>query len=313
MRLVRTHLRLTLLFTLVLSSAAGLLVAPFVSGRRQATTPPASHAGEMPSAQARENYGRIPLSFESNHGQTDGSVNFLARGAGYTLFLKPAEAVFALRNAGCGRRGEEPAERLSQAETRAQTSDCDLPAKVLRMRLEGADASAEAVAADELAGKVNYFKGNDPAKWRANVPTFGRVRYREIYPGVDVVYYGNQRQLEYDFVVAPGRDARAVSLKFEGADKVEVDGGGDLLLTVDGEVVRQLKPVIYQEAAGSARSMVEGSYALKPNGQVGFELGEYDTERPLVIDPVIVYSTYLGGNDTDLARAIAVDPSGEAC
>jgi hypothetical protein len=181
------------------------------------------------------------------------------------------------------------------------------------MKLVNARAGAPAEGVDELAGKVNYFNGNDPAKWRANVPTYGRVRYTEIYPGVDVVYYGNQRQLEYDFVVAPGSDARAVSLKFEGADKVEVDASGDLLLTVDGEIVRQLKPVVYQEVAEGSRREVESSYELKPDGRVGFNVGDYDTALPLVIDPILVYSTYVGGSDTDLARAIAVDPSGEAC
>ncbi len=224
------------------------------------------------TAQVREAYGQIPLSFEANHGQTDESVNFVARGAGYTLFLTPTEAVFGLRSADAGWRNEKAVDSknpqaASHKPPSGEAASRIPPSKTLRMKLVGADPLAEVEGADELEGKVNYFNGNDPAKWHANVPTFERVRYTEVYPGIDVVYYGNQRQLEYDFVVAPGRDARAVSLKFEGADKVEVDEGGDLLLTVDGEIVRQSKPVVYQEAAGGgARRMVEGGYAVGATG-----------------------------------------------
>ena len=179
------------------------------------------------------------------------------------------------------------------------------------MKLVDADASAEAEGAEELEGKANYFVGDDPSKWRTNVPTFGRVRYSEIYRGVDVVYYGNQRQLEYDFRVAPGADARAVSLEFEGADKVEVSDDGELLLTLGESVVRQPKPFVYQEAAG-ARRAVEGGYAIDRSGRVRFELGEYDVSLPLVIDPVLVYSTYLGGLGGEVGQGIAVDASGNA-
>ncbi|HEX8852474.1 MAG TPA: SBBP repeat-containing protein, partial [Pyrinomonadaceae bacterium] len=248
----------------------------------------------MTTEQAREAYGRMELSFEANHGQADASVDFLARGVGYTLFLKSQEAVFVMSR------------RDAAEDARPQS-----PAKALRMKLAGADARAGVEGADELAGKVNYFMGDDPARWRVDIPTYRRVRYSEVYPGVDVVYYGNQRQLEYDFVVAPGADARAVSVEFEGADKVEVDASGDLLLTIGEEVIRQLKPVIYQEIAG-ARRTVEGGYMVDSQGRVRFSLGEYDAERTLVIDPVIVYSTYLGGRDAELTRAMTIDSAGNA-
>ena len=219
-------LRPTLLLALLLSSAVGLLVAPFVSSRRHAPSPTDNRAGVTPAAQVRETYGRIPLSFESNRGQTDSSVNFLARGAGYTLFLKPSEAVFTLRIADFGLPNEDRAAAPS-SKTDAISSTVNPQSairnpqwKVLRMRLDGAASSAAAEGADELAGKVNYLVGRDPAGWRTDIPTYARVRFREVYPGVDVVYYGNQRQLEYDFVVAPGSDPRSVGLRFDGADKV---------------------------------------------------------------------------------------------
>jgi hypothetical protein len=245
----------------------------------------AAHA-RATAEESREAYGRIPLSFEANRGQSEASVDFLARGAGYALFLKPDEAVFVLRGAGAG-------------------------GKVLRVRLDGADASSPAVGENELEGKANYLVGDDPSKWRTGVPVYGRVRYAGVYPGVDVVYYGNQRQLEYDFRVAPGADPSAVALRFEGADKVEVDEKGDLLLRLGETVVRQPKPFVYQEVAG-ARREVEAAYSVGPGGRVGFSLGGYDTESTLVIDPTLVYSTYLGGAGGEQSWAMAVDPAGNA-
>ena len=310
-------LRPTLLLALLLSSAVGLLVAPFVSSRRHAPSPTDNRAGVTPAAQVRETYGRIPLSFESNRGQTDSSVNFLARGAGYTLFLKPSEAVFTLRIADFGLPNEDRAAAPS-SKTDAISSTVNPQSairnpqwKVLRMRLDGAASSAAAEGADELAGKVNYLVGRDPAGWRTDIPTYARVRFREVYPGVDVVYYGNQRQLEYDFVVAPGSDPRSVGLRFDGADKVELDEGGDLLLTLGESVVRQSKPLVYQEVAG-ARREVEGGYAVGEDGRVGFRVGEYDRGLPLVIDPILVYSTYLGGSGTEDGNDIRVDSAGNA-
>jgi hypothetical protein len=279
---------------------------------RNAPVPPAAQA---PHERAREAYGRIPLSFESNRGQTDASVDFLARGAGYALFLKPTEAVLLLRNADSGSGNEEAAGRslttTSSPKTEAVRSKVGPQPKVLRMRLVGADASAQALGLGELAGKTNYLLGDDPSQWRTDVPTYARVRYAEVYPGVDVVYYGNQRQLEYDFRIAPGGDPRAVSLRFEGADKIDVDANGDLLLKLGGSVVRQPKPVVYQEVAG-ARREVEAAYAVAADGRVGFSLGEYDKVLPLVIDPTLVYSTYLGGSGGEEGFDIAVDSEGNA-
>ncbi|MCA1557493.1 MAG: hypothetical protein LC731_03015, partial [Acidobacteria bacterium] len=223
---------------------------------------PSSESAAQTTEQAREAYGQLPLSFEANRGQAKEDVNFVARGAGYTLALSPAEANFVL------------ARRSNESSQSGESSQA-----VLRMNLVGANQSAAVEGLNELEGKVNYFIGDDPTKWRANIPTFGRVRYNGVYPGIDVVYYGNQRHLEYDFVVAPGSDARAIALRFKGADKVEVDAVGDLLLTLGESVIRQPKPVVYQEVAGERRA-VEGSYAVAADGRVGFALGRYDQSLP---------------------------------
>lgn len=302
MRSLTKRLSFKLLPTLVLTSVLCLIAAPLMSGRREAPARPDAHAGAQTPTHnniAREAYGRMPLSFEAGRGRDEGAADFFVRGAGYALFLRPTEAAFVLRN------DEGKAASNPKSEIRVSQS------KVLRMRFAGANADARAEGTDELEGKANYFVGNDPSKWRTNVETYARVRYAEVYEGVDLVYYGNQRQLEYDFRVAPGAEARAVSLKFEGADKVEINKDGDLMLKVGGETIRQPKPFAYQETAGARREVACG-YSLAKDGRVGFDVGEYDATLPLVIDPVLVYSTYLGGSGGDQGLHIAVDSSGSA-
>lgn len=144
------------------------------------------------------------------------------------------------------------------------------------MNLVGANPAAAVEGLGELEGKVNYFTGNDPELWHRNIPTFGRVRYSEIYPGIDVVYYGNQRRLEYDFVVGPGREVEAIALEFAGAESLEVEAGsGDLLVSVSGKIIRQQKPIVYQELGGTRRE-IESRYAVWEGGRVGFQVGDYD-------------------------------------
>ena len=176
----------------------------------------------------------------------------------------------------------------------------------MRVQVLGGDPHAQAEELSELEGRVNYFVGNDPAQWRQNIPTYGRVRYREVYRGIDLVYYGNQRRLEYDFNVAAGNDPGAIKLRFDGADNVAVDTNGDLLVGLGETTLRQPKPIVYQEVGGERRR-VDGRYAVNANGEVGFAIGEYDTARPLVIDPTIVFSTYIGPGN---GQAIAVDSAG---
>lgn len=274
-----------------------------------------------------ENYGKLPLSFEANQGQTSKQVRFLTHGAGYTLFLTDSDAVLSLDTRKSGRRDLKEEDHngslpirpwLGTAEKEHPTND------VVRMRLVGASRVAELSGMDELPGIVNYFIGNDPKRWRSNIPTYAKVRYRNVYPGIDLVYYGREGQLEYDFVVEPGADPTVISLAFEGASdrrhpaQLRIDHAGNVLLEDGPNVLRLTKPVIYQpklattgpssqSAARSAKS-VDGRFVLTASNQVRFKLGPYDKSQPLVIDPGLVYSTFL--NFQGSGSSLAVDSSG---
>ena len=179
------------------------------------------------------------------------------------------------------------------------------------MQLVAANPAAKVTGEEELPGKVNYFIGNDPSKWCTDVGTYAKVRYEQVYPGVDLVYYGNQRQLEYDFVVRPGADPARIRLRIAGAQKMYVDGRGQLVVKTPAGAVRWNKPQIYQEVDGQHRS-VKGKYVLGRGHELGFEVASYDAAKPLVIDPTLAYSTYLGGSSDDYGYGIAVDTSGNA-
>jgi hypothetical protein len=252
-----------------------------------------------------EAYGKLPLSFEANVGQTDGHVRFIAHGVGYHLFLTTTEAVLALR--------ETVAEGQDAKVTRPAAGGPTPGAyRVLRMKLAGSNAGADAAGLDVLQGKYNYFIGDDPARWRTDVPVYAKAEFRGIYEGVDLVYYGNQSQLEYDFQVAPGADPRAIKLLFEGADAVEVTGEGDLVLKVKGGAVCMRRPVIYQSAEDGARQQIEGRYVVRGKNTAAFEVGAYDAQRPLVIDPVLSYSSYLGAAGQEIGYGIAAGADGSA-
>ncbi|MGA2966748.1 MAG: SBBP repeat-containing protein [Terriglobales bacterium] len=180
------------------------------------------------------------------------------------------------------------------------------------MKLRNANPAAKVIGMDELAGKSNYFIGNDPAKWRTNVPTYAKVKYEGIYSGIDLVYYGNQRQLEYDFIVDPGADPRRIAFDVSGVKRIRRDAQGELVfkMKTGEDEIRWHKPVVYQERNG-ARQEIAARYAIKGMNRVGFELAKYDASRALYIDPLI-YSTYLGGSGTDGGSGIALDSAGNA-
>jgi hypothetical protein len=299
---------LSLLFLLIAGSSwAAITVTP--------------SAPDNPAAQAQlaENYGKLPLSFEENEGQTSDKVKFFSRGPGYSLFLTPDEAVLALRKPeprSTRHAHEPPPVRMAHATPKTQEG------AVLRMRLAGAREPARILGRDRQPGTVNYLKGRDPGQWRTGVATYGKVEYQGVYPGVDLVYYGNQRQLEYDFIVAPGADPNRIRLSFAGdGDKTvapRLDGNGDLLLPTGAGEVRLHKPVVYQDIDGRRRE-IDGRFVVFPalsenqgERRVGFQVAEYDRARPLVIDPVLVYSTYLGGSGSDEGSDIAIDSAGNA-
>lgn len=240
----------------------------------------------------------LPLYFEPNQGQTDPQVKYLARGLGYGLFLTANETVLDLR--------------------RRATKDQPATASVIRMHLEGSSAAARIRAAQPLPGKSSYFIGNDPAKWVRNIPQFGRVEYQSVYPGIDLIYYGNDHQLEYDFRVAPGADANQIALTFQGAS-VRVEAG-DLVLTTNGGDIRFHAPHIYQSSANrqsgdhssaNQQTDIAGGFRLLAANTIGFTVGSYDHSRELVIDPVLNYSTYLGGTGTESLVKVAVDQAND--
>ncbi len=226
--------------------------------------------------------GKEALSFEANAGQTDPRVQFLSRGLskgrGHILFLTSTEAVL--------RTGQD----------------------VFRMQLAGANPRSKAEGVEARIATSNYFIGNDPAKWRAGVPHYGRVRFAEVYPGIDLMYYGKDGRLEYDWIVRPGADPSKIRLKFAGVKKMRVDRNGDLVLETPGGEVREKKPVVYQERSQE----IAGRYVIRGQQEAGFEIGSYDARKTLVVDPVLVYSTYLGGSGNDDGHGIAVDSAGNA-
>jgi hypothetical protein len=256
-----------------------------------------------------EGYGNLPLAFEANTGQTSNQVKYLSRGQGYTLFLtRHAEAVLVLGAAAAQRiPGTKAVPLVAAVKPRSES----VPASVFRMKLVNAKGTPQVEGLDELSGKTHYFIGNDPKTWRTNVPLVAKVKYREVYPGVDLVYYGNQRQLEYDFIVAPGADPHSVGLKFAGVEKLSLDAQGGLVLGAKGGEVRFEKPRIYQQIDGERRE-ISGGYVLKNAHEVGFQVAAYDATKPLVIDPTLSYSTYLGGSSFDYGLGIAVDAAGNA-
>jgi len=305
--------------------------------------------------QLLKTYGKLPLSFEANQGQTDPQVQFLARGGGYTLFLTSTEAVLSFHGREASTRTKPRLAEALQArhspssaagvklgipplrdgtallrhgETR-NLPQRQLPSSpepgasaVLRMKLVEANPSPRFAGLEKLPGKGNYFLGKDRKKWRTSVPIYAKVKYDSVYPGVDLVYYGNQSQLEYDFVVGPGAKPHDIALSIQGANRLNVDSQGDLVVDMGGEVVRFHKPVVYQpensrSEIDNRKLNIDGHYVLQGENRVGFQVAEYDTSKPLIIDPVLRYSTYLGGSGDDFSGFfgldnIATDPLGNA-
>jgi hypothetical protein len=297
-----------------------LIMAVFVAVSSQAlvaATPATQLQGNTAVHKARvvESYGKLPLSFEANQGQADKRVKFMSRGSGYGLYLTGEDAVLTLHQGDC--EGRSAVTNLGQDASLARRPGhrpidpgCTHHKDVVRMRLTGCTGgAADPVGEEPLQGTANYFIGSDPAEWHTGVPTYAKVRYSQVYPGVDLVYYGNQRQLEYDFVVAPGTDPKLILLQFVGAKGLQLSANGDLVVTATNGALSFHGPVAYQVADGKMKS-VRSRFELLAKNTVGFRLESYDRGQPLVIDPVLSYSTYLGGSGYDAVGAIAVDGTG---
>jgi hypothetical protein len=242
----------------------------------------AQNAANAPRLAA--DYGKLPLSFEANQGQTDSQVKFLSRGNGYSLFLTDKAAVLALTKA-------DPALANKPGPVGKAAAKPAAPAKtdVVRMELAGASLATKVEGTEPLPGTANYFIGNDPSKWHTNVPTFAKVKYAGVYPGVDLVYYGNQRQLEYDFIVQPKANPKGIKLHFAGAANLTLTPQGDLMVIAKNGKIAFHKPVIYQTKDGQ-RHPVEGAFTLLAKNEVGFQIGTYDQSQELIIDPTLAIS-----------------------
>lgn len=244
---------------------------------------------------------RLQLSFEPNRGQTDRRVKYLSRGNGYELFLADSEALLAL----------SPAHKRMRAEqTRTAATQAPDETSIIRMQLKGA-RPAPISGESMLPGVVNYIPGDDRVKWRTGLETYARVRYTGVYPGVDLIYYGNEGQLEYDFVVAPAVDTKQIRISFAGITGMHLDDQNNLIMSLPNRTIAFRKLFAYQEINGR-RHPVKANFRIVENNTIGFALGEYDVSAPLVIDPVLAYSTYLGGSFFDAPQALAVDQAGDA-
>jgi uncharacterized repeat protein (TIGR01451 family) len=247
----------------------------------------------------------MPLIFEPNQGQAnldpaDPRAKFVTRGSGYSLFLGSEGAILSMAS----RKSVKPERPRRDAAWHAMAA---IEVESLQMKLAGANPNANLTGAGLLPGKSNYFLGNDPAKWRQGVPQYARVRYENVYPGINLLFYGNQGRLEYDFQVAPGADPGQAELEFKGAKQLALEDGALVIQGQSGRV-RLEAPRVYQEVAGK-QTAVDGGFVLRGADRAGFAIGSYDHSRELVIDPILTFSSYFGGSGDEHSTSIAVDGS----
>ncbi len=282
------------------------------SAKRAAAPLQAPAPAARQSARLRSSLETLPLAFEANQGQTDPQVKYMARGNGYTVFLTASDTVFELHSA-----SRTAASRATPNTGLPVSPQKTLPAAqqgrtaAIHMQLVGANPQSQITAANELPGRSNYFFGKDRRKWHTNVPQFASISYRDAYPGVSMAFYGVRKQLEFDFILAPGASPDPIRFDISGTVRIATDPAGNLILASTAGDVLLHKPVAYQEKDG-VRQPVDAHFVLQARNQVSFELGSYDRSRELVIDPSVTYATYLGGTAEDDGYAIAVDGSGNA-
>ncbi|HEV7490128.1 MAG TPA: hypothetical protein VGO25_04940, partial [Rhodanobacteraceae bacterium] len=250
-------------------AVAQLCAAHVAAAKPLAANPDASTDDSAGRTRPLENYGHLPLRFEENRGQVDAAVKYVSVSAGLTLFLTPTQAVMSVH------------ERSA------------VPPSIVRMTFERTSGAKSVIGEEPATTKSNYVVGSDATGWRTEVPNFSRVRYHDVYPGIDVVYYGTQRQLEYDFVLAPGARAQDIDVSFETDGKLAINRGGDLILRTAAGDLKQKKPIAYQIIDGQRR-FASARYVRRGRGAIGIALGSYDHRRPVIVDPIVLsYATYL--------------------
>src|SRR5687768_2766729 len=248
------------------------------------------------SASIKKSYSRIPLSFVPNYGQADKNVKFTSRGNGYSLAFTPTTFTLAV--------ADQPNRNNKESVVQSRPS-------VVQATLLGGNTSAKLTGIERLVTTTNYFIGSDPRKWKTNVPNYAKVKSSGVYRGIDLVFYGKQDLLEYDFIVSPGANPDVIALGFEGITDMRVDEKGDLQLRTDAGEIRHSRPVVYQQI-NDARRIIPASYLIKGKTQIAFQIANYDRSKPLVIDPTLAFSTYIGGIGVSQADGIAVDSAGNA-
>jgi Beta-propeller repeat len=277
-------------------------------------TQPTSTTAITPATRTRINatYAALPLAFEANQGQVDPQVKYMARGNGYTLFLTGNDAVISLYSS--EKNSEQTVASRTNRRIRSQSGlqkTRTLSTSVMRMHVVNGNSQARVVATDQLPGKINYYIGSDTSKWRTDVGQYARVSYEDVYRGVNLAFHGGQRQMEFDFIVAPRANPSVIKLGFRGARKISTDASGNLVLVSSNGDLMLHRPIAYQQG-NDGRQSVDARFVVKANNEVAFALGPYDRSRELVIDPSVTYATYLGGTAEDDGNAIAVDGSGNA-
>lgn len=281
----------------------------------------ASSAATQGKLRAEDVYGKLPLDFELNQGQVDNQVKFFSRGAGYNLFLTANEMLLTLRKPKVNGQAECSNAQNNHTDTdelcnngsgngRRGKTDQGL---ALRMSLVGANPAAQPQGYEPLETKSNYLKGNNPANWKTDVSHYKSILYKQVYPNIDLLYSGQVGGVEYGFLVKPTGNPDAITLKFEGQDRLEISPDGNLILHSKTDQLVHKAPLIYQQGNSGKQQIIPGHYITKGPGQIGFSLdGNYDHTQPLIIDPVLAYSTYLGGSGDDYGRGIAIDGQGNA-
>jgi hypothetical protein len=294
-------------------SLAAAVVLAAVAGSRYLVPILSNLRGESAQTSERSHvlgaFAQLPLSFEPNQGQADNRVKFVSRRSNFTIFLTRDGATLSMHGAtpalgGTGSSLNPRAALRYIGNQKRERSDN------VSFKFTGASPAAKIKGADKLQTVTNYLIGSDPAKWHSSIPNYTKVKYESIYPGVDLVFYGNYGRLEYDIDVAPGVDPQVIQMEFDDAQGIKLNGAGDLLLHAGKNQVALGRPIAYQEGNG-ARRAVAAKYVLHGSSEVTIALGDYDRKKPLTIDPAIMYSTYIGGTMAQ-GQAVAVDASGSA-